>query len=33
LRKGNNVLTLTQIRTYSRGYHVMYDALSLEVPE
>ena len=33
LRKGNNVLTLTQIRTYSPGYHVRYDALSLEVPE
>jgi rhamnogalacturonan endolyase len=33
LRKGNNVLTLNQIRTYSPGYHVMYDALSLEVPE
>lgn len=33
LRKGNNILTLSQTRNYSPGFHVMYDALSLEVPE
>ncbi len=33
LRKGSNILTLTQTNVRSPGYHVMYDALSLEVPE
>ena len=32
LRKGKNTLTLVQSRTYSPSFHVMYDALSLEVP-
>ena len=32
LRKGKNTLTLLQSRTHSPALHVMYDALSLEVP-
>ncbi len=32
LRKGQNILTLVQTRTHSPSFHVMYDALSLEVP-
>jgi rhamnogalacturonan endolyase len=32
LRKGANTLTLLQSRTHSPAFHVMYDALSLEVP-
>ncbi|MCB1133731.1 MAG: hypothetical protein KDN05_21610, partial [Verrucomicrobiae bacterium] len=32
LRKGKNTITLVQSRTYAPGFHVMYDALSLEVP-
>lgn len=33
LRKGKNTLTLLQSRTHSPAFHVMYDALSLEVPD
>lgn len=33
LRQGKNVLTLIQSRTQAPGLHVMYDALSLEVPD
>jgi rhamnogalacturonan endolyase len=32
LRQGKNILTLVQSRTHRPGFHVMYDALSLEVP-
>ncbi len=33
LKKGNNTLTLIQTRTRSPSNHVMYDYLSLEVPD
>jgi len=33
LRKGSNTLTLAQTRVHNPRYHIMYDALSLEVPE
>ena len=33
LHQGNNTLTLVQSRTHSPALHVMYDALSLEVPQ